>query len=347
MYSPRRSYGSPPPELSNNPFIDHPNNALARYPDISKGDISSANSQQHTPWMQPTGSSLSANPGAGYGAGVSPAIGMSPTNSSFYPSPPPQQPTWNGSQGYPSTVGGSGFAPPIQSQPTGLPFQPTSSFGQQLAGQMNEAYGRPPQQQQQQQPQQQYTGYPTNPQYGQPDTGYGALPQQQRNPQYLAEFDPYGSTSATPSLGQPQGGAGSQYNTPHPRDYIQQHKMEMEQWDQYSWKQALNCFDSLKEAWAARKREIETRARALGGVGLFGGGGYGGAYSQQAQQMAQLEQMAKEAESNFGSVAASTFQMQEVFTGYRQSGDLASKRRVRESINAALASLPDWPPRLY
>lgn len=39
--------------------------------------------------------------------------------------------------------------------------------------------------------------------------------------------------------------------------------------------------------------------------------------------------------------------MQEVFTGYRQSGDLASKRRVRESINAALANLPDWPPRLY
>ena len=43
------------------------------------------------------------------------------------------------------------------------------------------------------------------------------------------------------------------------------------------------------------------------------------------------------------SVAASLFQMQEVYAGYRQSGDAASKRRVRESFNAALSSLPEWP----
>lgn len=36
--------------------------------------------------------------------------------------------------------------------------------------------------------------------------------------------------------------------------------------------------------------------------------------------------------------------MKEVLAGYRQSGDVASKRRVRESINAALSSLPEWPP---
>ena len=35
--------------------------------------------------------------------------------------------------------------------------------------------------------------------------------------------------------------------------------------------------------------------------------------------------------------------MQEVFQHYRQSGDLASKKRVREATNAALQSLPDWP----
>jgi hypothetical protein len=43
------------------------------------------------------------------------------------------------------------------------------------------------------------------------------------------------------------------------------------------------------------------------------------------------------------SVAASLFQMKEVHAGYRQSGDPASKRRVRESCNAALSSLPEWP----
>ena len=42
-------------------------------------------------------------------------------------------------------------------------------------------------------------------------------------------------------------------------------------------------------------------------------------------------------------VVASTFQLHEVFNSYRQSGDQASKRRVRESCNAAVKGLPDWP----
>lgn len=127
----------------------------------------------------------------------------------------------------------------------------------------------------------------------------------------------------------------------------------------------------LKDAWGQRKSEVEARVRAMGGAGLFsgGGGGYGGYYSGPQQEAARLEQLAKQAESNFGvsasiclsivywvlrddpanpdSVAASSFQMHEVFTGYRHSGDLASKRRVREAINAALTSLPDWPPQAY
>ncbi|KAK7690708.1 hypothetical protein QCA50_005807 [Cerrena zonata] len=349
MYSPHGTYNSPPPELSNNPFIDHPSNALARFPDISGSDSSSSNSQ-FTSWVPP---SATGNAGAatGYGASGPQAIGMSPQNSSSFYSQTPQQPTWGVQQGIPNTYGGSGYAsPPIQSQPTGLPFQPTSSFGQQLAGQMNGGYGGVPQQQPPQ-----YTGYPTQSQYSQGmQQGYGAQPQppQQQN-QYLAEFDPYASRSGGGQApGQVQGPQGtipagaSQYNTPHPREYIRDHKSEMEQWDQYTWKQTMNAFDALKEAWAARKRELETRAKAFGGAGLFGGGNYGG-YGGQAQQLAQLEQMAREADLNCDSVAASTFQMQEVFGGYRQSGDLASKRRVRESINAALANLPDWPSRLY
>ena len=39
--------------------------------------------------------------------------------------------------------------------------------------------------------------------------------------------------------------------------------------------------------------------------------------------------------------------MREVFQGYRQSGDLSSKRRVREATNAALQNLPDWPLNVY
>ena len=47
------------------------------------------------------------------------------------------------------------------------------------------------------------------------------------------------------------------------------------------------------------------------------------------------------------SITASSIQMQEVFDGYRQSSDLASRNRVRESLNAAVQSLPDWPPQSW
>jgi len=77
-------------------------------------------------------------------------------------------------------------------------------------------------------------------------------------------------------------------------------------------------------------------------------------YSGDAYYMMQIEQegarlqgLMKEADSNFDSVAASSFQMHEVFQGYRQSGDLASKRRVREASNAALQGLPEWPSQVY
>lgn len=53
--------------------------------------------------------------------------------------------------------------------------------------------------------------------------------------------------------------------------------------------QVQNCFDTLKQAWESRKGEIEARMKALGGAGLFGGGGYGGMYGNPAQQYAHLE----------------------------------------------------------
>lgn len=58
-------------------------------------------------------------------------------------------------------------------------------------------------------------------------------------------------------------------------------------------RQALNCFDGLKDAWMARKQEIEARVKAIGGAGLFGGGygGYGGANYGQAQELNRLEQV--------------------------------------------------------
>ncbi|GJE88750.1 hypothetical protein PsYK624_048330 [Phanerochaete sordida] len=362
MYSPRRtSYNSPPPELSNNPFIDHPANALNRFPDINGTDQPSGGSQ-FTSWLG-GGSSVNSQP-TGY-AGAQP----SGFTGGYAQQQQPQQTGYPTSPvgGYPQQGGfGGGYAAsPVQAQPTGRPFQPASSFGQQLASQINGGYGAQPQQQPQQQ-QQQYAGYQATPQYG---AAYGYPQQQQQQPQqtqYLAEFDPYASQQQqqqTPAAqGQPPSSFQGNYKTPHPRDYVRSNKQELESWDSYAWKQVMNCFDGLKDAWATRKREIEARMNALSGQGLFGGGGYSGGYGYnqygqyqqqqqqqygQAQEYQRLEQLAKEADSNVDTVVAASFQMQEAHGGYRQSGDLASKKRVREAINAALGNLPDWPPQNY
>jgi len=349
MYSPRRSYGSPPPELSNNPFIDHPANALARYPDISGGSGITNGSNAYPSSPLPSGSNpgyggsyLGAGQPTGYGGGYQQPqqTGWAGTPGGYQQQPQqPQQP-----QGY-----GSGFAStPMQSQSTGAPFQPSSTFGQQLASQMT---GYPGQQQQQQQPQQ----YGASPYATGYQTGYPPSQPQPTQQPYLAEFDPYSRQAqqqtqqmskqpSNASVGSSGGASQNGYRPPHPREYIHQHKAELESWDPYAWKQIINSFEGLKDAWGVRKQEIEARGRSLGGAGLFAGGNmYGGYNGQAAQEMAMLEQLSKEAENNYNSVAASIFQMQEVHKGYRQSGDIASKRRVRENINAALSSLPDWP----
>lgn len=252
MYSPRHSYGSPPPELSNNPFIDHPANALTRYPDITGGDNpTNFTPGQSTSWSQASSSNLTSSNSNPYFSTPGPQQQQQqqqvPYNAATFQ---PQQPGWSGTApGFQQQQNayGSGFAsPPVQPQGTGRPFQPSSAFGQQLAGQLNGGYGVVPQQPPQQQ---QYTGYPNTPQYGSGyQAGYGAGPgagpqqqpgqMRQQQQAYLSEFDPYGAQNTQPAP--PQGsnvGSGSQYTAPHPREYVQKHKTELESWDSYAWKQ--------------------------------------------------------------------------------------------------------------
>jgi len=109
----------------------------------------------------------------------------------------------------------------------------------------------------------------------------------------------------------------------------------------------FNACDGLSAAWGARKREVEMILQQMGGnveQGLFGpASSYQGYASSELQRW---KEMVKEANSNHDTIAASTFQLQEVYASYRQSGDAVSKRRVRESCNAALANLPEWPAPL-
>ena len=158
MYSSQNAYGTTPPELSNNPFIDHPANAMARYPDITGSD-NPANSQ-YTSWMNgPSTSSFPTDASGSYGN----PNAMSPQGYGGTP----------GYQSQPQATGwaqGSGFSQPQQSygqypsapmqqqqqSPSGMPFQPTSSFGQQLHAHVNGSYGTP-------QPQQQHSPAPPYP----------------------------------------------------------------------------------------------------------------------------------------------------------------------------------------
>ncbi|KAF7771745.1 hypothetical protein Agabi119p4_6056 [Agaricus bisporus var. burnettii] len=195
-----------------------------------------------------------------------------------------------------------------------------------------------------------YLNPSTQPQQQQ-QTGYHPAQQQLQNPGYISQFDPYsalgrgwGETTTTTTItagvtptvtsnNSGQSSSASYFNpvlsprptslSPtgdhHPREYIRLHKASIESWDTFTWKTFLSLFDKLKAAW-------ETRS-----------------YRHRQPELTRVQDLEKQAAINFDSVAASTFQMREVYENYRQSGDLASKRRVREATNNSLQSLPDWP----
>ncbi|KAF8656190.1 hypothetical protein AX16_002628 [Volvariella volvacea WC 439] len=353
----RNGYGAASPPISNNPFAADPTNAHSRFPDITGAGQNPAASQ-YTSWVQSTGSAFSS-PG--------------------YPSQLQQQQT--NAYAQQSSFGQQSQPPFMINQQQGYssspsqPFQPSSSFGQQLVAASTtthisgSSYGY-------------LQGQPTGLPSSQP-TGYNPVQQQLQSSGYIAQFDPYASigqgwdgTTQQPQQQfqqlqpQPQQHliqqqASNQFLIPigttttgaiittsrgpngelHPREFIKTHKSEIESWDTYAWRQFLNSFDSLKTAWENRKTELAGKISQYTTQLQYGGYGY---YPGQLQQeITRLQGLQKEAEANFDSSAASSFQMNEVFTGYRQSGDAGSKRRVREASNAALQHLPDWPAVQY
>lgn len=107
-----------------------------------------------------------------------------------------------------------------------------------------------------------------------------------------------------------------------------------------------NACDTLSAAWLTRKQEAERVVQQLGGNGASGQFGPTSGYQAYGSELQRWQQIVKEANSNHDTIAASAFQLKEVHSSYRQSGDAVSKRRVRESCNAALSNLPDWPAPL-
>ncbi|CCA70398.1 hypothetical protein PIIN_04337 [Serendipita indica DSM 11827] len=113
----------------------------------------------------------------------------------------------------------------------------------------------------------------------------------------------------------------------HPRHVIAMHRVELEQWDQYGWRQCLNALENLRVAWETFRDDV-ARVTDIGCP---------------PHENAITLKMKKEASENIDNVTAAYLQMQEVFASYRQSHDPSSKKRVRECLNAGLKSLPDWP----
>ncbi|KAG6813916.1 hypothetical protein H0H92_005765 [Tricholoma furcatifolium] len=299
--------------VTNNPFVTDPTNAHSRFPDIS----TSPQSQ----WPPPP---LNAN------VGYQQPQGMYQQPS--FQQQPPLSPSYSQPSGHLSPHLSQVQAP----QPTGLPFQPTSSFGQQLAANISgTSYGY------------------LQGQNGSSQHAYTPAQQQLQSPGYLAQFDPYSSIGqgwsgetqvkspvstnqnfslqvqspipgATPAITSITPSPGGQL---HPREYLRVHKGEIEAWDSYAWKQLLTTIDALKQSWEGRVKELEGRATQLQRELQTGVGNY--LPTQVQQEGIRLQGM------------------EEVFQGYRQSADVASKRRVREASNAAIQALPDWPPVLY
>ncbi|KAJ7903548.1 hypothetical protein B0H14DRAFT_945869 [Mycena olivaceomarginata] len=310
---------------ANNPFQPDPQ---SRFPDLNGPPLQDPSATQFTNWLQP---------------GAQSPMGMQNQQHPYQQQQQFQQqvsPQFSPGGYLPQQQ--SGFAP---QSPSG--FQPTSAFGQQLAGQVHgSSYGY-------------LQGQNTAP----VQQGYTPVQQQLQTirrcnsirTHLSASWDGMVSSSSTSSSSinsrvSPQRrdrhrgrSATSPTGQLHPREYLRQHKAEVESWDTYAWKQLLGTFEALKDAWETRKKEIEGNI-----VQLRQQMQYGNYHPAQVQQeIGRLQAMIKDCETTHDSVAASSFQMHEVFANYRQSSDLASKQRVREASNAAITSLPDWPPLAY
>ncbi|KAK4056943.1 hypothetical protein OIO90_001843 [Microbotryomycetes sp. JL221] len=209
------------------------------------------------------------------------------------------------------------FQPQSSLTPQYTGFQPQSSFGQQLQHQQSQ-YG---------QQQQQYGG-----------AGQGASPQVSFS---VNDLDPYSglsqigtnNTNMGSQTGQQQQRQAAQtllhvqQTQSHPRQYVHDNKHLLMTWDDYAWKQLLSRVDSLREGWEQRKSSISS----LGNQGA---------------DPTSIDQLRKDADNYIDSCHAAKMQLAEVKEGWRHSTDAASKARVREALNAGLASLPEYPPAL-
>jgi len=142
-----------------------------------------------------------------------------------------------------------------------------------------------------------------------------------QNPSYQSQSQ---FSTGNYNLTSPAGPQGQE----HPRDYIQKNKTSLENRDEYYWKQALNAFDALEDAWAKRVQQLQMGQQSA--RTQYGDG-------------SQYDNHIRAAQSHRDATASCKFQMKEAKMGYHLSSDKASRERVRQALNAGLKELPGWP----
>lgn len=246
---------SPKPTPANNPFLE--TSAANRFPAIDSSSSPTPSASSFLPGFQ--GQSYGHSPGPSSFPSQQYGGQSLSYNTNLYP-----QQQWAG--GVQSTYTPGGYPQASQPQFTGF----SSGYGQPQS---------PPVIQQQYT---QYTGYPH---FQQQQQSQFNPPQYQRS--LVNEFDPYSNVNALANTGsgsftaqqtvsspyptnqshqQPQqsyaSGRTGPSGQPHPRDFIQSHKPELESWNLATWKQILDIFDELKRAWERRRTDLQRQLLA-------------------------------------------------------------------------------------
>jgi hypothetical protein len=280
----------------NNPFDSDPTHARNRFPDIAQtsplGSPSSGSFQQNQQqsWSQPNNALYSQFPGPGQQQPQFQSYGGQATLNSPYARSNPMSPFATAINPYStpaSPYSNSGFAEGVASggsYTTALANAPTNTAGTQYShfnagsggyGGQATSYGdanrNVPQ------------NFAPNPQlsqfdplssgpngsYGEQQQGYGG---NSSNTNGSASIDPgpitwYPRSPSNPGV-QVVTAFGGQTTlhipirphnytvNDHPRHIISMHRTELEQWDQYGWRQALNALENLRIAWEATRDDI-------------------------------------------------------------------------------------------
>jgi hypothetical protein len=252
------------PATTNNPFVDTlDSQAASRWPDLTRetGQTSQAGWQQQS-MMDPNRAQNSPPfpdvfPGGGNWTigppnppGWQPSMPRIPHNSQYYQLLQTQ-----------SRVPGMGGAPTSPTYPTSSSmsgFPQSQSYPPQYNSYGTAGTG----------------GYATPPDVSQLDPVPQSQSWEQQNTSQQS-FDPgYQNVSyqnqshySTGNYNPPQSSTIGSQGVEHPRDYIHKNKGYLEDRNEYHWKQVLNAFDALEEAWSKRAQQLQMEQQAYAQYG--------------------------------------------------------------------------------